>query len=44
MHSTNIMKLFPEVGQASLYLLIENKCLINEAYNTYQTLKESAEN
>lgn len=33
MHSTNLMKLFPVVGQASLYHLIENKCLINEAYN-----------
>lgn len=33
MHSMNIMKLFPIVGQASLYNLIENKCLINEACN-----------
>lgn len=33
MHSTNIMKLFPVAGQAGIYSLIENKCLINEAYN-----------
>lgn len=36
MHSTNVMKLFPVVVQASLYSLIENKCLIYEAYNYIQ--------
>lgn len=31
------MKLFPVVGQASLYSLTENKCLIKEAYIYIQT-------
>ena len=44
MHLTNIMKLFPVAGQAGVYSLIENKCLIMKHITTNHSLKENAEN